>query len=349
MIRRMTEDFSPDLEYQIVHPNYPATSTRRSERSITEKLDDQLLGGKSVREAISKFKPDIIYSDNALYTAQFKLSSLFSRERIPLILHLRGDWWREYWSWFESASIRKRALSVQQYCYNWTSAATAKKITPICMWLERTVKHNLPWKKTEVVYQGVAPEQFYSEEGLTFEHPAMAIIQNHSIYPKVLGLLQFKQIVQGLPNIHFYIAEGEVEGQRFLPHVKHAYAGLPNVHFVPNITDLSAVRRMLTACDAYVLPTGLDCCPTTILEAGLMERPVLASKIGGVPEIILEGQTGWTIDNTDAHAWTDMLSTLSANSKLCRQMGQTGRKWVTDRFGWKRISAQVEAMLRSES
>ena len=349
MIHRMTEDFSPDMEHQIVHPNYPATVARRRSRSITEKLDDQLAGGKDVREAISKFQPDIIYSDNALYTAQFKLSSIFSRERIPLILHLRGDWWREYWSWFESASFRKRALSAQQYTYNWTSAVTAKKITPICKWLERTVKHNLPWKRTEVVYQGVAPEQFYPEQGLVFEHPAIALIQNHSIYPKVLGLIQFKRIAQELANIHFYIAEGETEGQQFLPNVKQAYAGLRNVHFVPNIIDVGSVRRMLTACDAYVLATGLDCCPTTILEASLLERPVLASRIGGVPEIVLEGEDGWTIDNTDTDTWIDKLSSVSQDAKLRRRLGEAGKRWVTEQFGWRRIAAQVEALLKNEA
>lgn len=349
MIHRMLEDFSPHVEYQIVHPNYPATIAGRRLRSVREKLDDQLLGGKSVRKAIAEFQPDVIYSDNALYTAQFKLSSLLSHKRIPLILHLRGDWWREYWAWFESASLRKRALSTQQYAYNWASAATAKKITPICKWLERTVKHNLPWKKTEVVYQGVAPEQFYSEEGLTVEHPAVALIQNHSIYPKVVGLLQFKRIAKELPNIHFYIAEGEAEGQHFLPNVKRAYADLTNVHFVPNIVNVGAVRRMLTACDCYVLATGLDCCPTTILEASLMERPVLASRICGVPEIVLEGETGWTIDNADIDTWIDKLSTLTQDSKLRRLMGGAGKKWVTEQFAWRKIATQVEALLRNKA
>jgi len=345
----MAENFSPDIQYQIVHPNYPATVATRRARSVTEKLDDQLLGGKTVREAITLFQPDIVYSDNALYTAQFKLSSIFSRTRLPLILHLRGDWWREYWSWFETASLRKRALSLQQYSYNWASVTTARKITPICKWLERTVKHYLPWKSTEVVYQGVAPEQFYSEEGMTFEHPAMAIIQNHSIYPKVVGLLRFKQIVQKLPKIHFYIAEGEIEGQRFLQEIKQAYVGMPNVHFVSNIVDVRAVRMMLTACDGYVLATGLDCCPTTILEASLMKRPVLASRVGGVPEILLEGETGWSIDNSDTEAWITKLTLLSQDAKLRRHLGEVGNKWVNEYFGWTKIAAQVEALLKREA
>ena len=302
-----------------------------------------------MRDAIIKFEPDIIYSDNALYTAQFKLSSLFSRQRIPVILHLRGDWWRKYWAWFSTASFRKRALSTQQYSYNWTSVATARKITPICRWLEKTVNHNLPWKRTEVVYQGVAPEQFYAEDGLTLEHPAVAVIQNHSIYPKVVGLLQFKRIAERLPMMHFYIAEGEYEGQQFLPRVKQAYAGLANVHFLPDIVGIDAVRRMLTACDCYALATGLDCCPTTILEASLMERPVVASRIGGVPEIILEGETGWSINNKAADAWTEKLSALAQDSKLRRRMGAAGKKWVTEEFGWKRIAAQVEHLLLNEA
>jgi glycosyltransferase involved in cell wall biosynthesis len=64
---------------------------------------------------------------------------------------------------------------------------------------------------------------------------------------------------------------------------------------------------MLTACDLYVLASELDCCPTTVLEASLMKKPVIASKVGGVPEIVSEGVTGWTIANGRVDEWSDKI------------------------------------------
>ena len=266
-----------------------------------------------------------------------------------MVLHLRGDWWREFWVTFALASTGRRLLSMQQYYYNWAAVALAAKVTPICRWLDTVVKHYVPWKRSEIIYQGVDPEQFSPQFGLEVRNPAVAILQNHSILPKVEGLLNFRTVVEKLPQVQFYIAEGEGWAQQFLDLVKQHYAGTPNVHFVKNITGTEAVSRMLTACDCYVLASGLDCCPTTVLEASLLEKPVLASRVGGVPEIILEGYTGWSIDNHETSEWINKIEMLVKDSKLSRRLGRQGRKWVSGKFGWATIAPQVERLIIDEA
>jgi glycosyltransferase involved in cell wall biosynthesis len=208
------------------------------------------------------------------------------------------------------------------------------------------VNHHLPWKATEVVYQGIDPSQFdKTHETLNFERPAVAIIQNHTIYPKVAGLMKFRSVIQNLPSIHFYITEGEMYDQRYVALVRESMRSCKNVHFVKGINNPDAVRRMLNSVDCYVLATELDCCPTTILEASLMRKPVLASRVGGVPEIVLEGQTGWTIPNESTGVWVEKISELAADRKLRERLGTTGRDWVSENFAWSRIAAQVEALI----
>jgi glycosyltransferase involved in cell wall biosynthesis len=348
MVQRMTAEFTSRIQYNIVTARYPVPQAEWKRMTFVEKLDEQLFGGSSIKEITRRFDPEIIYSDSALYAAQFELMSLLSPRR-PLILHLRGDWWREHSAAFELMPWRKRILSMQQYSYNWTAAALASKITPICGWLQEVVRHHLPWKRTEIVYQGVDSEQFQPEAGLEVQEPAVAIIQNHSIYPKVEGLLIFRAVVEKLPQVHFYIAEGEAWAQQFLPLVKKRYAGFTNVHFVKGITSTPAVRKLLTACNCYVLASGLDCCPTTVLEASLIEKPVLASHVGGVPEIVADGYTGWTISNEDAHKWVSKIQILLRDTKLSRRLGRQGRKWVSDNFSWAVIAPHVERLIIEEA
>jgi len=81
--------------------------------------------------------------------------------------------------------------------------------------------------------------------------------------------------------------------------VREALSEFKNVHFISGIRHPDDVRRLLSNSDLYALPSCLDCCPTTILEASLMEKPALASGIGGIPEIIRDGYTGWSIGNDD--------------------------------------------------
>jgi glycosyltransferase involved in cell wall biosynthesis len=207
------------------------------------------------------------------------------------------------------------------------------------------VKHYLPWKPTEVVYQGVDPKLFYKEEGFKLEHPAAAIIQNHTVYQKTLGLLAFRRVIERVPDVHFYIATGERRNQPYFPLVEEKLVGLRNVHFLENVSWPEGVRKLLSACDMYILASGLDCCPTTVLEASLMEKPVLASKIGGVPEIVAEGETGWTLSNNDVQGWAEKISLLANDRSLSTLMGKKGRLWVSERFTWEKISHQVEEIL----
>ncbi len=343
----MAENFSSRIVYAIATESYPATTLRAAQDySAKSRILRFFLGDKALKEVVAKFGPDVIYTDSALYGAHFKILSFATRHGAPMIVHLRGDWWREYWAWFSVASWRRRLLGTQQYTYNWTSLVSAKKVTPICRWLERVVTHYLPCKETEVVYQGVDPRQFFPRnESRKPEHPSVAIIQNHTIYPKVAGLLQFRQVVEKLPKVHFYITEGESDDQRYLELVKKTYRGADNVHFVKGVDSPAAVADMLAAADCYVLASGLDCCPTTVLEASLMGKPVIASRVGGIPEIVLQNETGWAIRNSSTEEWVGKINLVLSNPKLSRAIGKRGRQWVAERFSWKTIATQVERML----
>jgi len=352
MIAKMAAKFTSRIDYRIVSTNYPTPRGEWGKMSVREKIDEKLFGGSSVKQLIREFNPDIVYSDSPLYAAQFDLVSFLFRKRLPLVLHLRGDVWREHWATFVSASTKRRILISQQCAYDWTAIALCAKVTPICSWLQTVVKHHLPWKCCEVVYQGVDPDEFSGQndrpEAFVVRKPAVAIVQNHSVLPKVQGLLGFRNVIAKLPKVHFYIAEGEAWAQRFLPAVKEHYAGFRNVEFLQNITSAEAVSRMISACNCYVLASGLDCCPTTVLEASLLEKPVLASRVGGVPEIIANGYTGWSIENESVKEWIRKIELLTSDHKLCRKLGKQGRQWTATKFGWPTIAAQVERLIVNE-
>lgn len=345
----MTEHFSPRIVYEIAsQPSPPTTGRTRRQDSTSSRFYRQFFGDRALERIITSFEPDLIYADSALYGAQYRLLSFISRRRTPMIVHLRGDWWREYWAWFSTAPWSRRLRGTQQYTYNWMSLISAKKITPICKWLDQVVRHHIPCKDTTVVYQGVDPTQFRPGPYTSHRRPSVAIIQNHEVYPKVVGLLNFRQVVQNLPGIDFYIAEGEHTGQTYLDMVKETYSRSENVHFVKGVNSPEEVAKMLAASDCYVLASGLDCCPTTVLEASLMQKPVLASKVGGVPEIILQNQTGWTIEDRLTKEWVEKINLVVSDRKLSKKMGEKGRHWVSEQFGWEHIAGQVETMLRQK-
>jgi alpha-maltose-1-phosphate synthase len=95
-------------------------------------------------------------------------------------------------------------------------------------------------------------------------------------------------------------------------------------------------------CPSIYEPFGL-----VILEAMACETPVVASRVGGIPEIVVEGETGYLVDYdpTDLESFTsalaDRLEKLLRDPTLAARMGKAGRERVLQHFGWRAIASQT--------
>ena len=96
------------------------------------------------------------------------------------------------------------------------------------------------------------------------------------------------------------------------------------------------------------------CCPSiyepfglVILEAMACETPVVASRVGGIPEIVVKGETGYLVDYDpgDLDAFTsalaDRMEKLLGDTTMAARMGKAGRERVLKHFGWRAIAAQT--------
>jgi glycosyltransferase involved in cell wall biosynthesis len=278
-----------------------------------------------------------------------KLSQFARQRKIPIIVHLRGDLWREFFEWGKRSSIKSKLLGFPLHASSLLGVALADRVTPICRWLQSEVNRHLPSKPTDVVYHGVDPTEFFPTPGIELKHPAVAIIQNHTVYEKTFGLLNFGTVISKLPEVNFYVSSGQDIRQSYFPLVEKSLGQFKNVHFLSGIGHPEGVRRLLASSDLYVLASNLDCCPVTVLEASLMRKPVLGSRVGGVPEIISDGLTGWSIDNQNIDEWVHRIQSLVEDAKLAERLGTQGRKWVSENFGWATIAPQVERLIIDEA
>jgi len=196
-----------------------------------------------------------------------------------------------------------------------------------------------------MIPQGVDGKKYHpqSRKG-TLKHPSVSIIQNHAIRPKFNGLLQFTSVIKEMRDWHFYISKGQLalEPQAPLLSLQAALEDCENVTFL-DIQTPEAVNELFTETDVYVLATGLDWCPTTVLEAGLMTRPTVASKISGVVEVIDEGVNGFTARNGDVDDWVTKIR------KAVDLDGEAARRYVMGTYDWSVINLQVERVLREEA
>jgi starch synthase len=74
--------------------------------------------------------------------------------------------------------------------------------------------------------------------------------------------------------------------------------------------------------------------------------PVVASRVGGIPEVVLDGETGWLVEPGDATALGQALREALADPERARRMGEAGRRRVEAQFAWDRIADRTLAVYR---
>jgi glycosyltransferase involved in cell wall biosynthesis len=116
----------------------------------------------------------------------------------------------------------------------------------------------------------------------------------------------------------------------------------PGVHvyrnFGPNDPGL---RDLYAYCDIFVLPTRADCFSLASMEAMATGLPVVTSEVGGIPEIVADGHSGFLIARDDGRALFRCLDTLIGAPDVCAAMGAEGRRIVEDRFDAARNTARL--------
>lgn len=88
------------------------------------------------------------------------------------------------------------------------------------------------------------------------------------------------------------------------------------------------VADLLAAADLLVLTSDSEGVPGVVLEAGLFGLPVIATKVGGLVECVIDGETGILVPVEDEQGFSEAITTLATDHELRDKLGQAGRKRV---------------------
>ena len=102
------------------------------------------------------------------------------------------------------------------------------------------------------------------------------------------------------------------------------------------------VPEILALLDLFVLPSLWEGLPIALLEAMAAGKAVVATRVGGVPEVVVNGVTGLLVPPRDPGALADAVVRLLRDPELRRRMGEGGQERVRERFSVERMVRQTE-------
>lgn len=102
--------------------------------------------------------------------------------------------------------------------------------------------------------------------------------------------------------------------------------------------------------DAVVLASyANEGVPQSLLQAMAMGKAVVGSAVGGIPEVVIEGETGLLAPPRDAAALALALRRLQEDAGLRQELGRRGRNFVVEKFSLEQMAARVEAVYEAVS
>jgi sugar transferase (PEP-CTERM/EpsH1 system associated) len=104
------------------------------------------------------------------------------------------------------------------------------------------------------------------------------------------------------------------------------------------------VPQILSALDLFVLPSLWEGLPLALLEAASVGLPVVATAVGGTPEVVMDGVTGLLVPPRDPDALAEAILTLLHDPDLRQRMGQAGQERVREHFSVEQMVKETEGL-----
>jgi glycosyltransferase involved in cell wall biosynthesis len=206
--------------------------------------------------------------------------------------------------------------------------------------------------KVITIYNGVAVARFAVSNrraaahvretfGIPLEAPLLGSVCRLHLQKGYADLLTALTRVQArVPAVRLLlVGEGELRSQ--LEAQAQAMGLSEAVIFAGARTD---VPEILAGLDVFVLPSLWEGMSNAVLEAMAAGLPVVATGVGGTPEVVVDGVTGLLVAAGDAGALARSLTRLLCDPELRRRMGQAGRERVAQRFTVGRMVEQTQRL-----
>lgn len=125
-----------------------------------------------------------------------------------------------------------------------------------------------------------------------------------------------------------------------------------NIHWIKEMLPHKELTSLLTHAQTFLCPSIYEPLGIVNLEAMACETAVVASRVGGIPEVVADGETGLLVDYSTEHEtfetnFAAAINTVMSDSSLANRYGKAGRNRTVAEFGWDKVATQTTNLYRS--
>ncbi|MDR3574709.1 MAG: glycosyltransferase [Anaerolineaceae bacterium] len=227
--------------------------------------------------------------------------------------------------------VNQRLLS---YLLEPLTLCLAQRVYCVCKaGLNKSLIRRFASKKSTVIYNGIEISPLKVQENTLRNQLGAESIDIVALYvgriSRDKGLLVLAETLKKMtdPPIVWLAGDGPDS-----ENVCKAFGSLTESGRVRLLGRREDIPDLLNACDFFVFPTLFENLSNALLEAMHGARSVIATTVGGNPELVIDGVTGVLIPANDSDALAQKIAMFSENKELCKTMGQEGRERVIAHF-----------------
>jgi len=281
---------------------------------------------------------DLVHAHSYIYFLGNQVALYRKKREFPFVLHLHGG------TSPISSKVYGHSATMAKILYDISIGKWTVQAADVIMASSKNDARNAIERfkadPERIVYipNSIYVEQFYSKPVnppiVTFL-ARLTQLKGCLLIPSIL-----KRVYQEHGNVKFWIV-GEGSFDKFL---KRELKGLP-VKFW-GMMPHAMVPKIFANSSVSYLPSYTESCPLGILESLASSVPVVAHNVGGIPEILHDGKTGFITQVEDVNQMADRIIHLLDNDKVRQKMSRAGRRYVEEHHSWHRTVEMVEEVYK---
>lgn len=288
-----------------------------------------ILGAIKIRQMIHKKRIDLIHAQTRVAAMTSFLAAFGTR--VPLVTTAHG-FFRPHWGRRIVPCWGRAVIAISSQVSEHLKVDF--RVNPNRIHL---IHNGIDLKPFDKPLAGSQRTEMFKRIGLDPSRPLIGIVarlspvKGHKYLLEALHLLKSERSIQCL-----VVGDGPSQ-KEFLDDLKRLNLG-DCVRWIPWVDDPLNMMRLF---DIFVLPSLQEGLSLSILEAQASGIPVVASNVGGISEVVVDGKTGILVPPRDSAVLKKAIGVLLDNISLAREMGRYGREHVHKHFGLDRMVNQV--------